>query len=91
MQEEPTSATTGQKFNMRKEYSVIDSVIKESLRLMPPFANGGQMTAPALGLRIGDTYIPGDVIIKIPMYTLMRGEFVMICGYVTDSERREVL
>jgi cytochrome P450 len=77
LQEELATATEGQNFDMRKEYSVLDSVIKESLRLMPPFANGGQMVTPSLGLQIGDRYIPGGVIIKVPMYTLMRGELII--------------
>lgn len=61
-------------FDIRKSYTVLDSIIKESLRLMPPIPNGAQMQTPPLGLRIGETWIPGGVIVKVPFYSLFRGQ-----------------
>ena len=38
------------------------------------------MQTPPLGLRIGETWIPGGVIVKVPCYTLFRGQaFFTMC------------
>ncbi len=66
-------------FDMRKSYTVLDSTIKESLRLMPPIPNGAQMQTPPLGLRIGESWIPGGSIVKVPFYTLFRGQAFAMC------------
>lgn len=82
LQDEVSPLVTSGRFDMRKEYPVLDATIKESLRLMPPFPNGGQMKTPTLGLQIGGTWIPGEVIIKVPLYTIMRGWHLQRCSRV---------
>jgi cytochrome P450 len=51
----------------------LEAVINEALRLHPPVPSGVQRISPPEGLRIGETFIPGDTIIQIPTYTMFRG------------------
>ncbi|ETS81741.1 hypothetical protein PFICI_06743 [Pestalotiopsis fici W106-1] len=52
----------------------MDGVINESLRLHPPVPSGVQRMTPPEGLRIDQTFIPGNTIIQIPSYTMYRDE-----------------
>ncbi|GAB1315434.1 hypothetical protein MFIFM68171_05644 [Madurella fahalii] len=52
----------------------LDAVINEAMRLHPPVPSGTQRVTPEEGLQIGKHYIPGDVIVQVPSYTVFRDE-----------------
>ncbi|KAJ5919142.1 cytochrome P450 oxidoreductase [Penicillium verhagenii] len=54
----------------------LDAIINETLRLHPLIPSGLQRMTPRQGIQIGDTYIPGDVMVAMPMHTLFRDERV---------------
>lgn len=51
----------------------LEAVINEALRLHPPVPSGVQRMTPPGGLRVGETFIPGDTIVQIPSHTIFRG------------------
>ncbi|KAF4334737.1 cytochrome P450 monooxygenase [Fusarium beomiforme] len=51
---------------------LLDACINETLRLHPAVPAGLQRVTPDEGIYIGDRYIPGDVIVKVPMYSMFR-------------------
>ncbi|KAF5863921.1 hypothetical protein ETB97_009028 [Aspergillus alliaceus] len=55
---------------------LLDAVINETLRLHPAVPSGTQRMTPPEGMTIGNTYIPGDVMVCIPLHTLFRDERV---------------
>ncbi|KAE9968960.1 hypothetical protein BLS_005568 [Venturia inaequalis] len=65
---------------MRNEY--INGVINEALRMHPPVPSNLQRLTPPEGLKVGETFIPGDTNVLCPQYTLGRSE----SAYV-DPER----
>ncbi|KAJ5663234.1 hypothetical protein N7507_003965 [Penicillium longicatenatum] len=54
----------------------LDAIINETLRLHPVIPSGLQRLTPPEGLQIGETYIPGDVMVAVPMHALFRDERV---------------
>ncbi|KUI73735.1 Tryprostatin B 6-hydroxylase [Cytospora mali] len=52
----------------------LNGVMNESIRLLPPGLSMGSRKTPANGLVIGGTYIPGNVTIVSPRYTISRLE-----------------
>lgn len=58
--------------NLRK-IVLLNAVIYETLRLCPPAAAGVQRITPKEGIRIGENYIPGNVLVQIPIYSIHRG------------------
>jgi cytochrome P450 len=52
----------------------LTAVINETLRLHPAIPSGGYRQTPPSGLTIGDTYIPGNITIVSPRYSLARLE-----------------
>lgn len=50
----------------------LNAVINETLRLHHPVPLGFPRTTPPEGLRIGNTWIPGDTTVYCPIYTLGR-------------------
>jgi cytochrome P450 len=50
----------------------LNGVINESLRLHPPVPGGVYRLSPPEGLRIGDHFIPGDINILTPTWTIQR-------------------
>jgi cytochrome P450 len=57
-----------------RDVELLDACISETLRLRPAVPAGVQRETPKEGMYIGDRYIPGNTIVKVPMYTLFRGE-----------------
>lgn len=57
-----------------RNVELLDACISETLRLCPAVPAGVQRETPKEGLYIGNRYIPGNTIVKVPMYTLFRGE-----------------
>ncbi|KAJ5263364.1 cytochrome P450 [Penicillium angulare] len=55
---------------------LLNAVINETIRLHPVVPSGMQRMTPPEGLQIGNTYIPGDVLVATPMHTLFRDERV---------------
>jgi len=72
LQSEVTPLVHSKEFNMQKSYPVLDSVINEAMRLLPVVPDGGQRKTPRQGIKIGEQWIPGEVIIKVPTYTICR-------------------
>lgn len=52
----------------------LNAVINETLRLHPPVPTGGYRQSPPEGISIGGTYIPGNITIVSPRYSLGRLE-----------------
>ncbi|VUC32865.1 unnamed protein product [Clonostachys rosea] len=48
----------------------LQACIDESMRMHPVIPGGVQRHTPPQGLQVGDTFIPGDVIIQVPMHTV---------------------
>lgn len=61
--------------NVLKGLPYLNGFINECLRLHPPLPAGVPRLTPPEGLNIGDVYIPGDVTILTPIYTIQRCEF----------------
>lgn len=55
-----------------KTITYIDDIINETLRLKPPIIQGGSRETPDSGIRIGDTYIPGNVNVSVPYLLIQR-------------------
>ena len=50
----------------------LNGIINETLRMHPLVPTGGYRQSPPGGMKIGDTYIPGNITIVAPRYTLGR-------------------
>ncbi|KAF2745906.1 putative P450 monooxygenase [Sporormia fimetaria CBS 119925] len=53
---------------------LLSGCIDETLRLHPPVPSGLYRSVPPQGLTIGDTYIPGNTVVQIHLYTMGRDE-----------------
>jgi cytochrome P450 len=60
------------KFSCQTVYPVLESIINETLRLYPPALFGSPRVTPPEGLQIDDLYIPGDMVVYMPLYQLHR-------------------
>ncbi|KAJ2973892.1 hypothetical protein NQ176_g6345 [Zarea fungicola] len=56
----------------------LQACINETLRMHPAIPSGLQRMTPPEGLRIGDIWIPGNTIVKVPTHTLQRDERAFI-------------
>lgn len=54
----------------------LNGVINESLRLHPPVPGGVSRLTPPEGITVGGKYIPGNVNVLAPSYTLFRCELI---------------
>ncbi|QDS68051.1 hypothetical protein FKW77_009742 [Venturia effusa] len=57
---------------IRNDY--VNGIINEALRLHPPVPSGLQRLTPREGLKVGETFIPGDATVWCPQYTLGRSQ-----------------
>ncbi|KAJ5579664.1 cytochrome P450 oxidoreductase [Penicillium hispanicum] len=55
-----------------KKIKLLDAVTNEALRLHPVVPSGAQRLTPPEGVQIGDTYIPGNVMVRVPMHAVFR-------------------
>jgi len=64
----------GEDFDIRdlQDASYLNGVINETLRLWPPVLSGIQYVTPPEGINIGNTFIPGNVTVFSPAYTVHR-------------------
>lgn len=69
----------------------LNGIINEALRLHPAVPSAIPRITPPEGLKLGDTFIPGDTTVWCPQYTIGRCEFllVLLCRLksklITDS------
>jgi cytochrome P450 len=63
------------KFDMGLSTPLLDACIYEAMRLQAVVPHGGERNTPPEGLQIGEHWIPGGVIIRVPMYTMFRGSY----------------
>ncbi|KAF5570619.1 pisatin demethylase cytochrome P450 [Fusarium pseudoanthophilum] len=69
----------------------LNAVIDESLRLHPPVPSGLQRVTPPQGLMVGDTFIPGNTIVQVPMHTIQRGRYSCVGKQLGLMEVRYVI
>lgn len=56
----------------------LNGIINETLRLHPPVPSGLLRQTPPEGITIGSTYIPGNVVISTPFWSMGRRELLVI-------------
>ncbi|CZT48509.1 uncharacterized protein RSE6_09213 [Rhynchosporium secalis] len=61
-------------FDPRKQHSGLDSILNESMRLQPPKPSGLQRVSPSEGLSIGNVFIPGNTICRMPHFVAWRDD-----------------
>ncbi|GKZ51688.1 hypothetical protein AbraIFM66951_006747 [Aspergillus brasiliensis] len=49
---------------------ILDGLINETFRLHPPAPSGTQRVTPPEGMFIGENWIPGNVIVQVPLHTV---------------------
>jgi hypothetical protein len=79
---------TAGSFDMRHQHPLLDACVYEAMRLCAVIPHGGERTTPAEGIFIGEgggvaeggnewgRWIPGGVVVRVPMYTICRGKSV---------------
>ncbi|KAL4862395.1 hypothetical protein BDV12DRAFT_45537 [Aspergillus spectabilis] len=55
-------------------FDLLNAVINEALRLHPAVPSGTQRMTPPEGITIGNTHIPGDVMVCVPVHSIFRDE-----------------
>lgn len=55
-----------------KAIPYLDAIIHETLRLSPSVPSGLPRTSPSGGLQIDEVFIPGEIHISVPTYTIQR-------------------
>ncbi|OKL55370.1 hypothetical protein UA08_09379 [Talaromyces atroroseus] len=56
------------------QMKLLNAAIEETLRLHPAIPSGMQRVTPKKGVQIDDTYIPGECLVQMPLYSLFRDE-----------------
>lgn len=67
---------TESEFRELQEAAYLNGVINETLRLHPPVPGGMLRVTPPEGITIRETFIPGNVTISTPQYSLGRCEIL---------------
>lgn len=62
-----------------KDAPILNGMINETLRMNPPVPSGVFRKTPAEGVSIGETFVPGNTVIQMPMYVMSR------CKYMESS------
>lgn len=70
----PSKDNTSVEYMKLSKLKHLDAVINETLRLHPPVPSGVQRMTPPQGVTIGNTFIPGDSIVQVPLHTTFRGK-----------------
>ena len=52
----------------------LDGIVQEALRLHPAIPSGFPRITPPEGIMVGDTFIPGNTTVVLPIYTMQRDE-----------------
>ena len=65
-------------FRDLQEATYLNGVINEALRLHPPVPGGVLRVTPPEGITIGSTFIPGNVTISTPLYSLGRRKLFIL-------------
>lgn len=55
----------------------LNAIISESMRLYPVIPTIVSRTTPPQGVMIGDTYIPGDVKVVAPRWTIFKRQLLV--------------
>ena len=66
-------------FKALQEAPLLNGVINETLRLWPPVLGGLLYLTPPEGITIGKTFIPGNVTVYSPTYTVQRCKYLLEC------------
>ncbi|OJJ89023.1 cytochrome P450 [Aspergillus glaucus CBS 516.65] len=61
-------------YDIVRDIKYLDYIINETLRLKPSVPGGLARVTPPEGLQIDDIYIPGDMIVTVPTFTIQRNE-----------------
>ena len=64
-------------FRDLQEATYLNAVINEALRLHPPVPSGLLRVTPPEGITIGSTFIPGNVTISTPFYSMGRRKCIL--------------
>ncbi|KAH0545334.1 hypothetical protein FGG08_000633 [Glutinoglossum americanum] len=91
LREEVTPLVHFNKFDMMGRYSLLEAVIKESLRLIPPISRGAERVTPPGGVMIAGRWIPGNIIISISYYSMSRGPYACVGQQLAMMEIRETV
>jgi cytochrome P450 len=65
-------STSGVDFKSLQDIPLLNGMINETLRLWPPVLSGLQYLTPPEGITVGKTFIPGNVTVYSPAYTVQR-------------------
>jgi cytochrome P450 len=53
---------------------LLDGILQETLRMHPPVPTGMPRNTPTTGAQIGDLFVPSDVIVSVPTWSIQRDE-----------------
>ncbi|KAI0206838.1 cytochrome P450 [Astrocystis sublimbata] len=73
--------------NQLSTCELLTAIIHETLRLHPPVPTGGYRQTPSSGMTINGTYIPGNITVVSPRYSLGRLETSYECADQFIPER----